>query len=598
MSALASSGFRSVLLRPFGPVMETVRHYSAFKFRRDLVAGMTVSVVEVPQAMAYALIAGVPPEYGLYTSIIQGVIGALLSSSEHMTTGPTNTQSLLIASAATRALGPAASPAVYLQIVFALAMLKGIIQLFFAALRLGNIVRYVSRSVIVGIAAGAGVLIAVGQLPHLLGITGHATGHHYPGVISPLMTLGQHVRDVNYRALLVGLGCIAVVLVGRRISRFFPGALLAVVCSAVLVGVMHWSSGQLPLIGELPRGWVHFEVPNVSASQMQAIAGGALALALLGMLESVAIAKSIAAKTNERIDANQEFFAQGLKNFVTSFFQCIPGSGSFSRSALDYMAGAQTRFAAVFNALFVAIIYFSLADQAQYIPMTALAAVLLVIAYGLVDIQYFKRVWRATPADAAVCLVTFLATLFAPLEYAVFIGIALNVLLYVRTASRLHMSEFSVGAESNVQEMPGGEVTTNRADSDIVMLQLEGDLFFGVANDLEERLWQVLNKKDVHAVILRLRRAYSIDDSALNVLEQFVMLARGRSIHVIFCGVNASVYDRMANRGLVAQMGADNVLMVRQGMFEGARFAIARARQLIDVKKPTKSREEALDFQI
>ena len=326
-----------ILLRPFLPTVETVRHYSLFKLRKDLLAGLTVSVVEVPQSMAYALIAGVPAQYGLYTSIIQGVIGALLSSSEHITTGPTNTQSLLIASAVMRIADPSVQPQYYLHLVFALTFLKGLIQLAFAAARFGEMVRYVSQSVIVGVAAGAGVLIAVGQIHNFLGITVEHT-KHLPGVMGMIERMWPHLHEVNRLSLLIGAISLGVCVAARAISKFMPAALLAIITGAVIVAAMG-KVHALPVVGELPRGVPELQVPLASWTQANALFPGALALALIGVLEAVAIAKSIATHTGERISANQECFAQGLKNLLSSFAQCIPGSASFTRSALDYAAG-------------------------------------------------------------------------------------------------------------------------------------------------------------------------------------------------------------------------------------------------------------------
>jgi SulP family sulfate permease len=227
-SALASS------LHAIAGPLETARHYSLRKFRRDLVAGLTVSVVEVPQAMAYAIIAGVPPVYGIYTSILQGIMCSLLSSSEHMTTGPTNTQSLLIASAIKGVLGPDADPMLYLQLVFALTMLKGLIQLAFAAANLGDMVRYVSRSVIIGLVAGAGVLIFVGQLPAFLGITVTHQSMLW-GVPGKLDALLHHLHETNWRAIAVGITVLLIVAVVRAVSKLLPGALLGIVISAIAV---------------------------------------------------------------------------------------------------------------------------------------------------------------------------------------------------------------------------------------------------------------------------------------------------------------------------------------------------------------------------
>jgi SulP family sulfate permease len=567
----------SPLLAPFLAPIETARRYSIRKLRRDLVAGLTVSVVEIPQAMAYALIAGVPPQYGIYTSVIQGIMGALLGSGEHLTTGPTNTQSLLIASAVTRLASPEGDPAMYLQLVFILTFLKGIIQLIFAAASLGNMVRYVSRSVIVGLSAGAGVLIAVGQLPNFLGIDVSQAPKHLPGVLGAFERLVPNLGQVNPRAVTLGAICLAIVLGVRMVSKLLPGALLAVVVAAIIVWLQGWDSA-LPIIGELPRGLPEFNPPELSWSRIETLLGGALALAMLGMLESVAIAKTIATHTGERIVPNQEFFAQGITNFVSSFFQCIPGSGSFTRSALDHAAGAETRFAAVYNGMFVGLIYLLFAGQAKYIPLTALAAVLLVIAYGLVDWGYIPRMLRSSRSDAVVCLITFLATLFVPLEYAIFIGIFLNIALYLRVASRLHMAE--------MVQTPGSGMFFERPIHDrsghkqVMFLQVEGDLFFGVADELHDQLNQ-LQRGGVQIVILRLKRTHSLDATVLHVLEQFTRDMKSRGGHVILCGVRPQLMTTLRSYGLIHVIGKENVFEASMGVFTSAKRALQRAKELV-----------------
>jgi SulP family sulfate permease len=583
------------LARPFRPPFETARHYNLRKFRRDIIAGLTVSVVEVPQSMAYALIAGVPPQYGLYTSIIQGVVGALLSSSEHITTGPTNTQSLLIASAVARIAG--ADGSFYLQLVFMLTMLKGLLQLSFAAAQLGDMVRYVSRSVIVGVAAGAGVLILAGQLANFFGIPTVST-RHFPGVVGSIERMLPHIREVNWYAIGLGAMCIAITYGARFISPFAPGALVSIIASAAIVYLLGWDH-RVAVVGALPRERPHFQVPWVSWEMAEALFGGALALAILGMLESVAIAKAIAAHTGERISANQEFFAQGLKNFITSFFQCIPGSASFTRSALDYAAGAETRFAAVYNAMFVGVIFFVGAGAAAYIPLASLAAVLIVIAIKLIDWKYFVRIARTHRGDAVVLIATFLATMFAPLEYAIFIGIFLNLALYVHTASKLHMSEMISTPGGRFIERPLSDRAGREA---VIFLQVEGNLFFGLADELQDRL-SALTRSNVRVVILRLKRTLSIDSTVLHVLDQFTRDMHERHAFVVLCGVRPELMRALKNYGMIDLLGRDNVFQTTEGVFASAKQAILRARELVGRSIDSKSievdiQEEALTYEI
>lgn len=561
--------------RVFNPLVHTVRHYNVRKFGRDLVAGLTVSVVEVPQAMAYALIAGVPPQYGLYTSIIQGVIGAMLSSSEHLTTGPTNTQSLLIAATVHRLVAAPGDP-MYLELVFCLTLLKGLIQLVFAAARMGNMTRYVSRSVIAGVAAGAGVLILVGQLPNFLGITLPDEAARLPGAAGQLERVLKHVSETNMLSLGVGIAGLAVALLAPRIWRFLPGALLAVIAGAVWVWVAGWTGGDLALVGELPKSFPEWHVPALTWSRAESLFTGALALAIMGMLESVAIVKAIAGQSGERVNANQEFFAQGFKNAVSSFFQCIPGSGSFTRSALDYAAGAQTRFAAVFNACFVAVIYWFAAAQAAFIPMASLAAVLFVIAGSLIDWRYLIRVWKADRSDAVVCLITFSATLTLPLQYAIFVGIFLNLALFLRQAGQLHVAEMAPTSAGVFIERPLQEKSGKRS---VMFLQIEGDLFFAVADELQERLSQLVRRHRI--VIFRLKRTHSIDATVLQVFEQFARQMKERGGHVILCGLKPELMDTMRSFGLTKTIGEDNIFEAGFGVFTSAKKALERAKKLI-----------------
>ncbi len=563
------------------PAVETARHYSLGKFRRDLIAGLTVSVVEIPQAMAYAIIAGVDPVYGIYASIIQGVLGAMLSSSEHLTTGPTNTQSLLIAASAavvmrTTDLPPDTSPeAFYLLLVFTLAVMKGLIQLAFWALRFGDLVQFISRSVILGIASGAAVLIVSGQTAAFLGIA-KAPAEDFPhlfGVALDVARFWPHLHETNLIAVVIGVLTIAIALGAKRISKFIPGALIAVVLAAAAVPVLGL---DVPIVNQIKTGFPHFQLPLFDLTVWQQLLPGALALALLGGIESVAIAKTIAARSGEKIVANQEFFAQGFKNAVTGFFQCIPGSASFTRSALDYDAGAATRFAAVMNAVFVGATFFLLADFARYIPYAALAGVLFVVAWGLMETRYFFRVYHADRSDAIVFLVTFLSTVLLPLQYAVFIGIFLNIAFYLRTSSRLHIAEMVQTETGGFVEHP---VHTRNCERPIIFIQLEGELFFAIADQLQDQL-TAIRLSGVKVVIIRLKRCHSIDATVLHVLDEFVDDMLQHNNHVILCGVRPEASRTLRAYGLDRKIGLDNIFASGDGIFTSAKKAIHRAHVL------------------
>ena len=563
----------SRLLSPFLPAVETARHYTASKFRRDLVAGLTVSVVELPQAMAYALIAGVPPQYGIYSSIIQGILGAMLSSSNHLTTGPTNTQSLLIAAAVTRLASPDAPGDVYLQIVFTLTVLKGLIQLAFWFLRFGDMVQFISRSVLLGIASGAAVLISFGQLAYFLGINREPSSRLF-GIVADIDRMLPHLHEISWQPVAIGLLTIAITVGGKLISKFVPGALIAVIVTAALVG---FTGMDVKVVGHLDAGLPRFAMPLMDWNVWTSLLSGAVALALLGGIESIAIAKTIANRAGERVSANQELFGQGVTNFVSGFFQSIPGTASFTRSALDYDAGAQTRFAAVMNAIFVGTMFFLLAEYARYIPYAALAGVLFVIAWGLLETRYFFRVYGADRSDAVVFAVTFFSTILLPLQYAVFVGIFLNIAFYLRTSSRLHIAEM-------VQTDTGGFIERpiyNRAgERKIMFIQLEGELYFAIADQLQDQLASI-RRSGVRVVIIRLKRCHSIDATVLNVLEDFANDMRRVHGHILLCGVRPEAMRTLRAYGLDATIGRENIFVADAGVFTSAKKALQRARELV-----------------
>jgi SulP family sulfate permease len=574
-----------LISRPFRPLVEDVRGYHRGKFRDDLLAGITVAVVAVPQSMAFALLAEVDPVYGLYTAMIQAVISSLFNSSKHVAVGPTNTQSLLIASVATR-LAASGDGQTFIAIASMLAMLKGLIQLAMAVARLGHMVKYVSLGVMHGFTAGAAVLIAAAQVPNFLGLPPYTGTRARSGLIDAVNRSLAGIDQVHWPSVLIGVGCLIVIVAARKLSRFVPGPLLAIVLAAVAVYFTGWAIGDPRLIGSVPQSLPSFVVPlfgyaggshALGWSTVELMLVPAVAIAVLGLLEQAAIGKAIATKTGQRINDHQECFSQGLTNFVSSFFQCFCGSASFSRSALNYAAGARTRFASTITGLGVGAMLLLLGPLAEYIPKASLAAVLFVVAYGLIEFKAIMRVLRTSRADAATCAATFFATLLLPLEYAIYVGIALNIGLYLHHASRLQIAEMVPSASGPFQEMP---VRIEGAHQAVVFLQLEGNLFFGVADELQDRLIEVAQRVP-RVVIFRLKRTHSLDSTVLAVLDQFTRDMHTHHSHVILCGVKPELMETLSAFGLADTIGRDNVFETSFGVFTSAKRALDRAKHLI-----------------
>jgi SulP family sulfate permease len=578
----AAQTFVRMLRQP----IDDARGYSLAFLRRDSLAGLTVAVLAVPQSLAYAVIAGVPPQLGLYTLIVQSAIGSLFASQPLLSSGPINTQSLLVAAVATRVLHDTEAPAgadpalLYLQLVVGLTLLKGVMQMALAAGGFATLVRYVSASVILGFTAGAGILVAAGQLAPFLGIVipAHETGGL--GLAGTLGALAPHLSEVRLPSVGIGIVSLAIVVGSRMISPLVPGPLLAVGIGAGAVALLGWTPDSLPLVEPLPRDLPTFAMPTVSIDQAEALLGGTFALALVGLMEAWSIGKTIAAQTGQQLSAGQELFAQGLTNAASAFLGCIPGSGSFSRSALNHRAGAATRFAGLFNAFFATAMLLVFAPLAAWIPRASLSAVLFVIAYDLVDWRGLTRTFRTRRSDAAVCLATLTATLTIPLAYAVLAGVLLNIGLYLRRASRLHVAEMISHPDhpepDHFVERP---LLAGSSDRPVVFLQLQGDLFFGQADQLAEQLTD-LTHQGVQAVVIRLKRTLSIDSTVLAVLDLFARSMRLGGGHLILCGVLPDVARSLRAYGIVDRIGEDCLFEATPGVFASAQRALARAREL------------------
>ena len=566
---------------------EAFRGYDRVALRDDLLAGLSVGVVAVPQAMAYAIIAEVPPVYGLYTLILQCALGAVFSSHPLLSLGPVNSQSLVVASIVTRLQSPG-DGAAYLSLVVTLTLIKGLLQLGMAGLRIGRLTRYVSRSVIVGFTAGAGVLIAAKQVGPFLGFATPRLSGDWPGIVGIGQQVVRGLAEVNPVDLMLGGISLLMVSASRIVSRRIPGPLIAVVVCALIVAWFGFGEDDIKLLGALPVWPDSWPLPQLHPSTLERLIPAGLALALLGSIETHAIAKSLAQLGGSqgarhrgrrpRVSSNQDLLGHGITHVITAFLACIPGSASLSRSALNQSSGGRTLLSNLVNAGFVALSLVLFADAARYVPLAAIAGILLFIAWGLIDWAYIVRVVRTTKADTSVLASTFIATLTIPLEYAVFVGITLNIALYLQRATQLQMREVVVTDGGPFAERP---VTAESGERNVTFLQLEGSLFFAQAEELEDQL-QTLLHSPVRVVIFRLRRVHSVDATILGVFEQFVGRIRGEGRHVVLCGVHEKLLQKLADFGLVDLIGPENVFPTDTGVFASAEAAIERADQLLE----------------
>jgi len=556
------------------PFVVWLRHYNVQHLRADLFAGLTVAVVALPQSMAYALIAGLPVQYGLYASIVPTILGSLWGSSAHLITGPTTAVSLVVFSTLNEVAQPGSG--VYLELAFFLALMIGAVQIVMGVARLGNLLNFVSHAVLLGFTAGAAVLIAFKQLPALLGIPLEKGKAFLVALIHLLLNLHQ----THLATLLIGLATIATILVIKKLRPAWPGTLVAMILVGLLVLLFELDGRGVAVVGAVPSSLPPFNLPLVeSFDQVGKLAPGALAIAILGLVEAVSIAKSIADQTRQRLNVNREFVAQGLSNLGAAFFSGYPGSGSFTRSAVNFRAGGRTPVSAIVSALAIGAVALTAGPLAAKLPLAALAGVLIVVAYQLVRVQDIARTIRATRSDAAVLVITFLATVLLNIEFAIYIGILLSIGLHLARTSHPQM-------DSLVPDKATGKLkATNHGDTccQMEIVQIDGSIFFGsaafVLDDLQRRL---RTHPDVANFLLRMHHVNTMDASGVHALEIVLEEIQRRGGGLYFAGVHHQVFLTLKNSGLLKDAGDTHIhtstgRAIRQAMRENFCPAVCAA---------------------
>lgn len=583
---------------PLARIVKALRErlvvYASREIYSDAVAGLTVAVMGVPQAMAYALIAGLPPVYGLYTAIVTCAVAAVLGSSSHLVTGPTNALCMVILSLTLHF--PAKYGVSLIECVFLLTFLTGLIQLFFGVLRLGGIVRYVSNSVVVGFTAGAGILIAANQLSNLFGLD--LSGEHLGDFFMVLVATFRHLPETNLFALALGLLTAAAAILLPRIDRRLPGALIGVVLTALVAILFGWhrpdrGNGKIgivrdiePISGDLNIAQIPELIASPNFELTRELGAGAIALALLGLLEAASIARAMAATSGQRIDFNREFSAQGLGNIVGSFFSCFAASGSFTRSAVCFRSGGKTRMAAVFTAFWTALTLVALGPLANYIPTASLAGVLLVVAYTMVDKRRMALAWRSGHNSKIVLCGTLLATLILPLEYAIFVGVFLSVGLFLRVTGKPDLTQLVARQDAGFDEVPFNRA----APSPVATVNLEGDLYFAAVEDLDRELLRCLGTK-TRVVVLRMKRLRAVGSSAMAILAHFKEVLQERNITLVLSGIEDELKRIMTGSGLRREIGEQNIFYADNHLFQSTNLALARAWNIVEMEC---SRQEAM----
>ncbi len=518
--------------------------------RADLMAGMVGAIIVLPQGIAFALIAGLPPVYGLYTAIVTPVVAALFGSSRHLVSGPTTPISLVVFASVSQFAEPG-SPE-YISKVLLLTFMAGAIQLGLALARMGRYISFVSHTVVVGFTAGAAVLIVTNQLRGVLGVP-IDTRASFIGIWQQAL---QHLDQINWPVFAVAAYTLLAAIYVRKHFPRLPHLLVALTFGTALAWGIGGPQTGIPFVSEIPRALPAFTPPNLADGTYRGLLSSAFAVALLGLIEAVAIGRAIALKSGQHIVANQEFFGQGLSNLVGSFFSCYAGSGSFTRSAVNYQAGARTPMSAIFAAVFVLIIVLALGPFARFLPMPALAGLIVLIGWSLIDFKHIREIRKASKQENLILGATFVATLFSELEFAIYIGVLLSLFFFLKKTSQPNIAVMAPDPEHPRHQI----VNTLRKNvpqcPQLKIIRIDGHLYFGAIDHVSSILREIRKGPEKHLLILANGVNY-IDLDGAEWLAREAAFWKKKGGGIYFVRLKIIAQDIMESGGFMDKIGRD-----------------------------------------
>lgn len=548
--------------------------------KRDALGGLAVSVMAIPQAMAYALLAGVPPIMGLWALVMVGLIAGLWCRSPHLACGPTNTLSLMLAAVLVGRVGEAN---VFGQVAL-IAVVVGGFQIAAACLGAGGLTRYISRTVVVGYMAATGVLIFLNQVPNLAGT--HVEGAR--GLLARVAASLATLPDAHLPSLIVGgatFGCIAI---SRRLLPKIPAGFVGIIFGSLLAWALRsfHESLHVAVVGDLQRiagSFPELIWPGFNLQSIYELAGPAIALGLLGCLEVSTITRSLAMRTGKSAEPNQDMFALGLGNLFGAFVGAMPSSGSFTRSEFSLRSGVTSRFGVVISSLVACVVVLCAGRLLEWIPIPSLAALIMWLSLKLVERKQLRVVLLSTYSDALVFLTTFAAAIFLRLDSAIYLGVLVSMALFLRKASQPKLMEFEFDEQGRFRPVAQG---SDEDSPQVSIVHVEGELFFGGAETIQEEIWRSVDRVRTRVVVLRLRNAQNLDATGVMVLEQLIRDLRGMQIHVLISGTSPEI-DRVVMRsGLSKTLGAENYFPSRGNFLDATRRAVIRANEIVGISNP------------
>ncbi|MGA0896064.1 MAG: SulP family inorganic anion transporter [Flavobacteriaceae bacterium] len=545
-------------MKNYFPILGWISEYKSEYLKNDLLAGITVAVLLIPQGMAYALIAGLPPIYGLYAALTPQIVYAVLGTSRQLAVGPVAMDSLLVAAG----LGALSlvSPSQYIQLAIALALIMGGIQFLLGLFRMGFIVSFLSKPVISGFTSAAAIIIGLSQLKHLLGVPLAQSNKLHIFIRSIL----ESETVVHLPTLLIGVASIILITTIKRWNSKIPSALIAVIIGILWVYFGQQDKAGVAVVGNIPSGMPSFILPDLDWETVQTLLPIALTIALVAYMEAISVAKAVEEKhKNYEVNPNQELIALGASNIIGSLFQSYPTTGGFSRTAVNDQAGAKTGVAALTSALVVAVILTFFTHWFYFLPKAVLGAIIIVAVVNLLDFNYAARLYKSRKDEFLVLLLTFLLTLFVGITQGILFGILFSLLLLVYRTSKPHHAFLGrIGTTNyfkNIERFPDEVVIRE----DLIILRFDAQLFFGNIQYFKKLVFDAVgkNKEKVKGFVINARAINYIDSTATEQLIDIVKKLQQNGIRVMVVGAIGPARDLIIKSKLIKVIKKENLFI-------------------------------------
>ena len=523
------------------PILEWLPNYTRSRFKGDFIAGITVAIILIPQGIAYALIAGLPPIYGLYCALVPQLVYAVFGSSRQVAIGPVAMDSLIVATGvSTLALAGSDS---YIAIAILLAFMVGGIQFLLGVFRLGFVVNFLSKPVISGFTSAVALTIGINQFRNLFGVDFIQSDQ----IQYVLEDIWFTITDFNSHTTIIGLISVAVIISLRKINKKIPNALIVVVVGILTIRYFGNDFVDVAIVKDIPSGLPSFSFPELDISQIKELLPIALTLVMVGYLETISIGKSLEAKQDEyKIRPNQELMALGLSNMIGSWFKAYPSTSSFSRSAINQESGATTGMASLVSVFMVLITLLFLTPLFYHLPKTVLAAIIIVAVFGLVNIKEAMFLWKANNLDFWLLIATFFSTLLFGIEYGIMIGVGLSLIILIFRTSRPYVAELG--------KVPDSDFYRNRErftevilDNEVLVFRFDSQLFYANASYFIETLELMVEAKGAHLklIVLDAESINRVDSTGVEMLKERIKFYHKKGILFYFAGVKGPVRDHL-----------------------------------------------------